>query len=96
MSLTLRALCASLAVIAAASAPAANPAAPSLRLYVFNCGTIDVKDISVFSPGVDKGKKKTLADSCYLVVHPKGTLAWDTGHHARDDHGEPRHQRQRV
>jgi glyoxylase-like metal-dependent hydrolase (beta-lactamase superfamily II) len=79
MSPTLRALCASLAVIASVPAAAANSAVPSLRLYVFNCGTIDVKDISVFSPGVDKGKKKTLTDSCYLVVHPKGTLAWDTG-----------------
>jgi glyoxylase-like metal-dependent hydrolase (beta-lactamase superfamily II) len=80
MSLTLRALCASLAMFACAGpAAAANPAVASLRLYVFDCGTIDVADISVFSPGVDKGKKKSLTDSCYLVVHPKGTLAWDTG-----------------
>lgn len=79
MSLKLRALCASLALTASMPGAAANPAVSSLRLYVFDCGTIDVKDISVFSPGVDKGKKKTLTDSCYLVVHPKGTLAWDTG-----------------
>jgi N-acyl homoserine lactone hydrolase len=80
MSLKLRALCASLAVFAStAFAADANPAVSSLRLYVFDCGTIDVSDISVFSPGVDKGKKKTLTDSCYLVAHPKGTLVWDTG-----------------
>ena len=50
-----------------------------LRLYVFDCGAIDVLDISVFHPGIGKGERKTLADSCYLVVHPKGTLIWDAG-----------------
>lgn len=80
MSQKLRALCASLAVFAStAFAADTNPAVSALRLYVFNCGTIDVADISLFSPGVDKGKKKTLTDSCYLVAHPKGTLVWDTG-----------------
>ncbi len=51
----------------------------ALRLYVFNCGTIDVLDVSVFQPGIGKGERKTLTDSCYLVVHPKGTLLWDAG-----------------
>ena len=46
---------------------------------MFDCGTIDVSDISLFSPGVNQGKKKKLINSCYLVVHPRGTLAWDTG-----------------
>ena len=80
MSFKLRALCASLALFAsAATAADTNPAVSSLRLYVFDCGTIEVSDISLFSPGVDKGKKKTLTDSCYLVAHPKGTLMWDAG-----------------
>ena len=80
MSLKLPALCASLAVFAStAMAADTNPAVSSLRLYVFDCGTIEVSDISLFSPGVDKGKKKILTDSCYLVAHPKGTLMWDTG-----------------
>lgn len=80
MSLKLRALCASVAVFGStAMAADTNPAVSSLRLYVFDCGTIDVSDISLFSPGVDTGRKKTLTDSCYLVAHPKGTLMWDTG-----------------
>jgi glyoxylase-like metal-dependent hydrolase (beta-lactamase superfamily II) len=81
MSPKLRALCAAVVVAASTAAPAfgASPAVSALRLYVFDCGTIEVSDISAFSPGVDKGKKKTLADTCYLVVHPKGTLMWDTG-----------------
>ena len=80
MTLKTSALCATLALLAAAApAFAANPAVSSLRLYVFDCGTVEVGDISVFSPGIDKGKKKMLADTCYLVAHPKGTLVWDTG-----------------
>ncbi|MBI3563540.1 MAG: N-acyl homoserine lactonase family protein [Gammaproteobacteria bacterium] len=50
-----------------------------VRLYVFHCGTIDVKDVSVFHPGIGKGEHKILTDSCYLIVHPKGSLMWDTG-----------------
>ena len=78
MSYRLRALCAAL-VLASPAALAANPAVKTVRLYAFNCGTIDVSDISVFSPGVNKGKHKRLTDTCYLVAHPKGTLMWDTG-----------------
>ncbi len=80
MTLMKRALCASLMLIGSAAwAADANPAVSSLRLYAFDCGTVTVSDISVFSPGVDQGKKKVLTDSCYLVAHPKGTLMWDTG-----------------
>ncbi|NQZ80890.1 MAG: N-acyl homoserine lactonase family protein [Colwellia sp.] len=52
---------------------------PALKLYVFDCGEITVKDISLFSPGVDIGKSKTLANACYLIMHPKGNLLWETG-----------------
>jgi len=54
------------------------PAQP-LRLYVFNCGSIEVLDVSVFHPGTGKGERKMLTDSCYLVVHPYGSLLWDAG-----------------
>jgi N-acyl homoserine lactone hydrolase len=79
MTMTLRAVCASLMLLGSAAAAAAPKAVTSPRLYVFNCGTVEVADISAFSPGVDVGKKKTLTDSCYLIAHPKGTLMWDTG-----------------
>ncbi len=78
MTLIKRALCASLLLLGT-TAFAAAPAPTTPRLYVFDCGTVVVSDISIFSPGVDVGKKKTLTDSCYLVVHPKGALMWDTG-----------------
>ena len=50
-----------------------------LRLYVMDCGTVDVSDVSVFSPGFNKDQRKILTDSCYLIVHKNGTLLWDTG-----------------
>ena len=80
MTMIRRALCASLLLLGTTTWPVvAAPAVTSPRLYVFDCGTIDVTDISAFSPGVDVGKKKRLTDSCYAVVHPQGTLVWDTG-----------------
>ena len=79
MTLIKRALCASLLLLGAPAFAAAAKPVTTPRVYVFDCGTVEVKDISVFSPGVDVGKKKTLTDSCYLIAHPKGTLVWDTG-----------------
>ena len=49
------------------------------KLYVFECGKIIVKDVSLFSPGVDEGISKELTNSCYLIVHKKGSLLWDAG-----------------
>ena len=80
MTFIKRALCASLMLLGSTAFAAETTATPArVRLYAMDCGTIDVSDISVFSPGVDVGKKKTLTDSCYLIVHPKGVLMWDTG-----------------
>ena len=79
MMLTKHALCASFLLFGSVALAAPPKPVQSPRVYVFDCGSIEVKDISVFSPGVDVGKKKLLTDSCYLIVHPKGTLMWDTG-----------------
>lgn len=69
----------SLLLVLALSACTESRPDPQMKLYVFDCGDILVRDVSVFSPGVDVGKPKEMTDSCYLVVHPKGTLLWDTG-----------------
>ena len=50
-----------------------------MKLYVLDCGTITVKDVSLFSPGVDVGESKKLANNCYLIKHPKGNFLWNTG-----------------
>jgi glyoxylase-like metal-dependent hydrolase (beta-lactamase superfamily II) len=51
----------------------------SLRLYVFDCGSLAIPDTSPY-----QFKKEELATSdmsvpCFLVAHPKGTMIWDTG-----------------
>jgi N-acyl homoserine lactone hydrolase len=57
-----------------------KPAAPkSVRLYILDCG--DITGVGEAQFGFKPGQ---LADSrmvtpCYLIVHPRGTLMWDTG-----------------
>jgi N-acyl homoserine lactone hydrolase len=51
----------------------------SLRLYVFDCGTIHVADLSRFSLKPEEVASTDLSVACFLVTHPKGTLIWDAG-----------------
>jgi len=51
----------------------------TLKLYVFNCGAILVREKSLFNPALPKGQQMNLSDTCFLIKHPKGTLMWDTG-----------------
>lgn len=63
----------------AADDSAMSASDPKTKLYVFECGNIDTRDVSVFSPGVNEGQRKELTDSCYLIRHAKGDLIWDAG-----------------
>jgi glyoxylase-like metal-dependent hydrolase (beta-lactamase superfamily II) len=77
---SIRLLFAVIAILLLAACVTGQPApTQALRLYAFNCGSIEVLDVSVFHPGIGKGEHKTLTDSCYLIVHPNGSLLWDTG-----------------
>ena len=58
---------------------ACSPSKPNLTLHVFDCGNVEVRDISIFSPGVDEGETKHLTNSCYLIQHDKGSMIWDAG-----------------
>lgn len=52
----------------------------NLELWRLDCGSIVVKDLSVFSDTYDyAGQKKTLTDSCYLIRHDRSYMLWDTG-----------------
>jgi glyoxylase-like metal-dependent hydrolase (beta-lactamase superfamily II) len=52
----------------------------TLRLYVFDCGRIDVSNMGVFDRGgAYDGQTRAMVDSCYLVRHPRGDLMWDAG-----------------
>ena len=52
---------------------------PSLRLYVFDCGTLDIADTGRFRLKREEVSTDKLSVGCYLVAHPRGTLVWDTG-----------------
>lgn len=50
------------------------------RMYVIDCGKIEIKDLSRWSPpGVNVGKAFEFSDNCYLIQHAKGMMLWDAG-----------------
>jgi len=63
----------------AASASSGTPPPHSLRLYVFDCGTLHVDDMARFQLKKEEVSTADLSVACFLIVHPKGTLIWDTG-----------------
>jgi N-acyl homoserine lactone hydrolase len=50
-----------------------------VRLYVFEAGLIECADYAMFSPNAEPGAYREMTVRSYLVVHPEGTLLWDTG-----------------
>jgi glyoxylase-like metal-dependent hydrolase (beta-lactamase superfamily II) len=81
-AIALAALAASLIFLntphAAAQSKPKPPQTP--RLYVFDCGTLTMSAPQLFGFTKEEvGEKQPFAVPCYLVVHPKGTLMWDTG-----------------
>jgi N-acyl homoserine lactone hydrolase len=51
--------------------------APSLKLYVFDCGTLKSGNPA---PLLERGVTTTdMSVTAYLIVHPRGTLLWETG-----------------
>jgi N-acyl homoserine lactone hydrolase len=62
------------------SATAAAPQVTQVRLYVLDCGHATFKDMGMFSDtGEYDGTTGKIADPCFVIVHPKGVLIWDTG-----------------
>jgi glyoxylase-like metal-dependent hydrolase (beta-lactamase superfamily II) len=57
----------------------APPAPPSVRLYVFDCGTLHIADLGRFQLKKEEVGTSDLSVACFLVAHPKGTLIWDPG-----------------
>lgn len=63
-----------------AAALAANAKPPdSLRLYVFDCGKLDIPDTTPYRLTRDQIATNVMSVPCFLVVHPKGMLMWDVG-----------------
>jgi N-acyl homoserine lactone hydrolase len=50
-----------------------------VRLYVLDTGIIESSDFAMWSPNAGPGVERAMTVRSYLVVHPHGTLIWDTG-----------------
>jgi glyoxylase-like metal-dependent hydrolase (beta-lactamase superfamily II) len=71
---------AALAVAGGASASAQTaPPAASIRMYVFDCATLKDRDPATYGLTRAQVGSVDMADPCFLIVHPKGTLLWETG-----------------
>lgn len=51
----------------------------SVRLYVLDCGSLNIPDTSNYQLKKEELATTYMALPCFLVAHPKGTLIWDTG-----------------
>jgi glyoxylase-like metal-dependent hydrolase (beta-lactamase superfamily II) len=74
------------AVIAALSGGVAAPenlpareAVGTPRLYVLDCGTIINNRPEDYGLTREEVQNSNMADMCFLIVHPKGSLLWETG-----------------
>lgn len=62
------------------AAPVIERSVDALRLYVMDCGRIDVSNMGVFDRGgAYEGQSRAMVDTCFLVRHPQGDLMWDAG-----------------
>jgi len=71
-----------LVVSAQPAPPTGLPPAPKVttpRLYVLDCGTIISYQPDRFGLTLAEVGNPNFADPCFLVVHPKGMLLFDTG-----------------
>jgi N-acyl homoserine lactone hydrolase len=69
-------------VSAQPAAPTGQPPLPKItspRLYVLDCGTIISYQPERFGLTLEQVGNPNFADPCFLVVHPKGMLLFDTG-----------------
>jgi N-acyl homoserine lactone hydrolase len=68
-----------LAPVASRAQLAPAPKVTGVRLYVFDCGTLVYNKPEDFNLTRDEVKDSNMGVTCYLVVHPRGMLIYDTG-----------------
>ena len=71
-----------LAILAAASLAMGQPKAQppkSVRLYVFDCGSLNIPDTSPYQLKKEDLATTYMSVACFLVAHPKGAMIWDAG-----------------
>ena len=54
-----------------------------LRMYVFNCGTLKDRSPETYNLARDRVESVDMSDPCFLIVHPRGSLLWETGLNGR-------------
>lgn len=67
------------AVVLTSAAISGQRAAPGLRLYVFDCGTLASADMSRYRLTDAEVSTTRMSVACFLVRHPRGVLMWDVG-----------------
>jgi glyoxylase-like metal-dependent hydrolase (beta-lactamase superfamily II) len=70
---------ATLMLCASAAELAPPPKVTSPRLYVLDCGTLIYDKPEDYNLKREEVKNTNMSVTCYLVVHPKGMLIYDTG-----------------
>jgi glyoxylase-like metal-dependent hydrolase (beta-lactamase superfamily II) len=68
-------------VVISSSGMAQQRAQPpaSVRLYVFDCGQLNIADISVYQLKREEIATNLMSVPCFLIAHPRGNLMWDVG-----------------
>ena len=51
----------------------------SLRLYVLDCGKITPANVDAYGLKPSEMANTNMVTPCFLIVHPRGSLIWDTG-----------------
>src|SRR3984885_10011258 len=51
----------------------------SLRLYVLDCGKITPANVDAYGLKPSEMANTNMITPCFLIVHPRGSLMWDTG-----------------
>jgi hypothetical protein len=51
----------------------------SLRLYVLDCGKITPASVEQYGLKPSEMANTEMITPCFLIVHPRGTMIWDTG-----------------
>src|SRR5712671_4075199 len=51
----------------------------SLRLYVLDCGIITPANVDAYGLTPSDVADTRMVTPCFLIVHPRGSLMWDTG-----------------
>jgi glyoxylase-like metal-dependent hydrolase (beta-lactamase superfamily II) len=52
---------------------------PMVKLYVLDCGTLKDRDPGTYNLTRDQVQSTDMSDPCFLVVHARGSLLWETG-----------------